>query len=167
MLFRSYTRVTPRPAAAQLQAGTSYEYRLTETLYRQDFRNIRIDYDTSHRLTVTLSNERIHPISRAVGRAARTALRLAPVETREIRIAYTERTKPVVTYEFFDLGRLERYFSGALKQSELANYVAIEYFDPAARAKDPLARLDDVEPVAEPTFLSRSEERRVGKECRL
>ncbi len=150
-----YTRVTPRPAAAQWGPGTFQEHRLIEALYKQEFRNIKVAYDGSHRLTVTLANDRIHPVSRAVGRAARTALRLAPVETREIRIVFAERADPVVIYDFFDLGRLERYFSGAIKRSELAEYVAVEYLNPAAREKDPLARLDDLEPDAEPRIFAR------------
>jgi membrane-associated phospholipid phosphatase len=123
-------------------------------LYEQHFRNIRVEYDTSHRLTVTLSNDRIHPISRAVGRAARTALRFAPAETREIRITYAERIHPVVTYEFFDLARLDRYFSGAVSQPELAAYVDVEYLDPAAREKNPLARLGEPGADAEPPVLA-------------
>ena len=140
-----YTRVTPKPMTEQWEPGSSQEYRLIEALYRQQFRNIRVSYDRSYRLTVALSNDRIQPISRAVGRAARTALRLAPLDAREIRITYARRNDPVVTYEFFDLPRLERYFNGTLKESELAGYVAIEYLSPSAREGNPLARLDDLE----------------------
>ncbi len=149
-----YTRITPKPAAAQWAADTPDEQRLVEALYRQQFRNIQVFYDSSHRLTVALSNDRIRPLSRAVGRAARTALRLAPLETREIRITLAERIDPVVTYDFFDLARLERYFSGAISQAELADYVAIEYVNPSARQKDPLARLDDMETATEDSSVA-------------
>ena len=101
-----FVRVTARPTADQWRRQSAHEYRMTEALYEQEFRNIKIAYDGSHRLTISLANERLHPISRAVGRAVRTALGLAPVETREIRITFAERTDPVVTYDFFDLGRL-------------------------------------------------------------
>lgn len=149
-----YTRITPKATAAQWQ-GTPQEQRLIEALYGQEFRNIRIAFDGARRLTVTLSNDRIRPVSRAIGRAARTALRLAPLETREIRIIYAERINPVVTYDFFDLTRLERYFSGAIKASELADYVAVDYLNPAVREKDPLARLDDLENDAESRRIAR------------
>jgi len=149
-----YTRVTPKPATVQWEPGSSHEYRLIEALHRQQFRNIRVDYDGSHRLTVALSNDRIQPASRAVGRAARTALRLAPLDAREIRITYALRTAPAVTYDFFDLPRLERYFNGTIKASELADYVAIEYLNPAAREQNPLARLDDLETEGEPPVLA-------------
>ena len=80
-----YLRVSPKPAAEQWTREASHEDRLMEALYRQEFRNIRIAYDGSHRLLLTLANDRIRPLSRAAGRAARTALRLAPLEVREIR----------------------------------------------------------------------------------
>lgn len=139
-----YTRISARPSAQQWRADSSHEYRLVEALHQQEFRNIRVAYDGSARLTVTLANDRLHPISRAVGRAARTVLRLAPDDAREIRIEFSERSNPVVRYDFFDLKRLDRYFSGAIGRDELAEYVAVEYLNPAARETDPLARLDDV-----------------------
>ncbi len=149
-----YTRVTPKPMTEQWEPGSAQEYRLIEALYRQQFRNIRVEYDGSHRLTVALSNDRIQPISRAVGRAARTALRFAPLDAREIRITFAQRTDPMVTYEFFDLPRLERYFNGTLKESELADSVAIEYLSPSAREEYPLARLGDLETGGEPPVLA-------------
>jgi len=149
-----YLRVAPKPAAADWTPDKPYEDRLMEALYRQEFRNIRIAYDGSQRLTLSLSNDRIRPLSRAAGRAARTALRLAPLETREIRITLAERVDPLVTYDFFDLPRLNRYFNGAIGRAELADYVAVEYLDESARQKDPLARLDDLETDVQETRLS-------------
>jgi len=149
-----YTRVTPKPMTAQWEPGSAQERRLIEALYQQQFRNIRVEYDSSYRLTVALSNEHLQPASRAVGRAARTALRLAPLDAREIRITYAQRTDPAVTYEFFDLPRLERYFSGTLKASELAEFVAIEYLNPAAREDNPFAQLADLETQGEPLVLA-------------
>jgi membrane-associated phospholipid phosphatase len=150
-----YTRITPKPPAGTLEGGTSHEYRLMEALYRQDFRNIKVEYDGSRRLTVSLANDRIRPISRAVGRAARTALRLAPADAREIRIIYAERVAPAAIYDFFDLKRLERYFDGEIKRSDLSEYITVEYLNPAAREKDPLARLDDLDPAADtPLFAT-------------
>ncbi|MDP1718684.1 MAG: YjbH domain-containing protein, partial [Burkholderiales bacterium] len=149
-----YTRVTPKPAPEQWAASAAPDRRLIEALYQQEFRNIRTAYDGSRRLTVTLSNDHIRPISRAVGRAARTALRLAPLDTREIRIVFAQRTDPVVIYDFIDLARLERYFNGVIKSSDLADTVAVEYLNPAARQSDPLARLDDVETDASPAVFA-------------
>ncbi|OGA34745.1 MAG: hypothetical protein A3F75_02935 [Betaproteobacteria bacterium RIFCSPLOWO2_12_FULL_64_23] len=205
-----YTRVTPKPAAGQWAADAQrYEQRLIEALYRQQFRNIRVAYDASHRLTVALSDPlavgasllansvreqarsyadegireqarsyadegireqarsyadegireqaRSHaanPISRAVGRAARTALHLGPLDMREIRIEFAQGADPVVTYDFVDLARLERYFDGEINAAQLADSVAVDYRDPSAREADPLARLDDVDSRAEEPRLA-------------
>jgi len=150
-----YTRVTPKPAADQWASDApGYEQRLVEALYRQEFRNVRVAYDASRRLTLTLSNDRIHPTSRAVGRAARTALGLGPLDMREIHITFAENARPLVRYDFLDLPRLERYFNGAISAAQLADSVAIEYLEPSAQEHDPLARLDDVETEAEAPRLT-------------
>lgn len=150
-----YTRITPKPPADEFAPATSYEYRLMEALQRQEFRNIRVEYDTSKRLTITASNDRIRPISRAVGRAARTALNLAPLDAREIRVIYAERNAPAVQYDFFDLKKLRRYFDGEIRRAELTPFVAVEYVNPAARETDPLAQLDSLDPRADtPLFAT-------------
>jgi membrane-associated phospholipid phosphatase len=149
-----YTRVVSRPAAAQWAPDSAPEQRLIEALYRQQFRNIKVEYDGSHRLSIALTNDHLHPISRAVGRAARTALNLAPLETREIRITYAARTDPLARYDFIDLGLLGRYFAGTASAAELAKSVKVDYLNPAAKENDPLARLDDLEPEAQPKVLA-------------
>ncbi|MEK7750651.1 MAG: YjbH domain-containing protein, partial [Acidobacteriota bacterium] len=189
-----YTRVVPKPVAEQWAADAQgYEQRLVEALYRQQFRNIRVAYDASHRLTVKLvdpvgspagnpvgspvgspvgasllanigirEQARSHAglphaegsISRAVGRAARTALQLGPLDMREIRITYAERVDPVVTYDFLDLVRLDQFFKGKINAAQLADSVAVDYLNPSAREADPLARLDDVDTRAEEKRLA-------------
>ena len=70
---------------------------------------------------------------------------------REIRIVFAQGADPVVTYDFADLKRLQRYFDGEISAAQLADSVAVDYLDPSARESDPLARLDDVETrVGEP-----------------
>ena len=88
-------------------------------------------------------------ISRAVGRAARTALLLGPLDMREIRIEFAKGANPAVTYAFVDLPRLQRYFDGEINGAQLADSVAVDYRDPSAREADPLARLDDVDTRAD------------------
>lgn len=150
-----YMRVPPRATAAQWAADARHEHTLIEALFRQRFRNVEVAFDDSRRLSLSLSNEHIRPISRAVGRAARTALRLAPLETRELRITFVEGAEPVAMYDFADRARLERYINGAIPLKELADTVTVRYFNPGARASDPLARLDDLESADDrPTFGS-------------
>ena len=140
-----YLQVAPKPEAAQFAPGSNYEHRLIEELYRQGFRNITVAYDASHRLSLNAANDTLHPLSRAAGRAARTALRLSPLDTREIRITLASRVDPLVVYNFVDLTRLDRYFGGRIALHELAETVSVDYLDPAAREKDPLALLGDLD----------------------
>jgi membrane-associated phospholipid phosphatase len=127
-----YTRVVPRPTLAQWQGDPIYRNRLYTALFRQDFKDVRVRLEPNARLTLVLSNSRISQMSRAVGRAARTALLLAPLEVTEIRVTYTTGGLPVATYEFSDLRKLNRYFNGLLTRSELAETVAIRYADPSS-----------------------------------
>src|SRR2546425_1957844 len=127
-----YAKVIPRPTLAQWERDSIYKKRMYEALFRQDFKDVRIRLEPNARLTLTLTNSRISQMSRAVGRAARTALLLAPLETTEIRVTYTTNGLPVATYEFSDLQKLNRYFNGLLTRSELAESVAIRYADPSS-----------------------------------
>lgn len=138
-------QTTARPSAATWESGSMLEHRLVEELYRQDFRNISVSYDDAHRLNLSLSNDTLRPISRAVGRAALTALRMSPLEAREIRITFAERVYPVVAYDFVDLPRLERFFNGSLPMADLAESVAVRYLDPSVREGNPLAMLGDLD----------------------
>jgi exopolysaccharide biosynthesis protein YbjH len=126
-----YTKITPRPTREQWVESDEHRTRMAQALAEQDFRNIRISY-VHDRVEVVLTNSRISLLSRAVGRAARTILLLSPIGAREIRITYTVRELPVVTYSFTDLDRLQRYFNGMLPRWELAQHVAITYAAPGA-----------------------------------
>jgi hypothetical protein len=148
-----YTRVTPKQPPELWKGSASNEYRLVDALYAQQFRNIQVDFDESKRLNLTVSNDRLRPVSRAVGRAARTALQLAPLGTREIRVTLMDGSTPLAIYEFFDLSRLEGYFKGSIKLGELAPYVVVRYPNLASREDDPLARLGDLDPAASPLTI--------------
>jgi hypothetical protein len=129
-----YTKITPRPTREQWLESDEHRRRMAQALAEQDFRNIRISY-LHDRVEVVLTNSRISTVSRAVGRAARTILLLSPVSAREIRITYTVRELPVVTYSLSDLDRLQRYFNGMLPRWELAPHVAVTYAAPGADAE--------------------------------
>src|SRR6266480_492243 len=136
-----YAKVIPRPTLAQWESDARYKKRVYAALFRQDFKDVRIRLEPNVRLSLTLTNVRISQMSRAVGRAARTALLLSPLETSEIRITYTTNGLPVATYEFSDLRKLNRYFNGLLTRTELAESVSIRYADPysySAKEKDDL-----------------------------
>jgi membrane-associated phospholipid phosphatase len=139
----------PLPAA-DWRADSDGAFRLQAALDRQGFRNVAVGYDGAHRLNLKLAHDTLRPASRAVGRAARTALQLAPAEVREIRIQFAERTEPLIEYEFFDLPRLRAHFAGELPVAALRDGVAVRYLNPGAKVDDPLAQLADVsrDPVA-------------------
>jgi len=136
-----YVKVIPRPTLAQWEQDASYKKRMYEALFRQDFKDVRIHMEPNARLALTLTNSRISQMSRAVGRAARTALLLAPLDASEIRVTYTTNGLPVATYEFSDLRKLNRYFNGLLPRSELAESVAIRYADPSSYSQKDQADL--------------------------
>ncbi len=138
-------QINPRPASAAFVAGSQLEHVLVEHLFRQGFRNAKVSYDSSQRLSLELANDTLHPLSRAAGRAARTALRFSPLETREIRVTLAERVDPLVTYEFVDLAKLDAYFSGLVSESDLEPTVMVKYLDPAVREAYPLALLGDID----------------------
>src|SRR6266571_1417267 len=136
-----YAKVIPRPTLAQWEQDARYKKRIYEALFRQDFKDVRIRLEPNARLSLTLTNSRISQMSRAVGRAARTALLLAPLETTEIRVTYTTSGLPVATYEFSDLRKLNRYFNGLLTRSELAESISIRYAAPSSYSEKDKADL--------------------------
>jgi membrane-associated phospholipid phosphatase len=140
-------QVPARPSAAVWVKDARFEHALVQALYAQQYRNIDVTYDNSQRLNVSLSQHEVRPASLAVGRAVRTALRLAPLEVREIRLTLYERAAPVVSYEFIDLQRLEKFLRGEIGVEELSGSVAVEWHNPAMRESDPVARLRDLETI--------------------
>ena len=142
-----YTSITPRPRLEQWNSDAEHRRRMMQALLRQDFKNVRIATE-SDRLIVVLTNTRISQMSRAVGRAARTIVALAPIEIREIRITYTVNDMPFATYEFVDVQRLQRYFNGQIGRGELADYVNVTYAqlgseDVAAEKEEVIVALDN------------------------
>ncbi len=121
-----YLDIPPRPTRAMWQADVRHRQHLQRALYRQEFRDVRVRY-VANRLEVELTHRRISSMSRALGRAARVALALAPLEAREIRLTYTEHDLPLATYTCTDLRALEDYFGGLITRRQLANTVLTEF----------------------------------------
>jgi len=140
-----YTRVIPVPFTAQLQAidPDRYKHELVEALYAQEFRDISVSYDVYHRLTIQAVSG-IRPFSRAAGRVARTALRMAPIDAREIRVVFNVNGSPTVRYDFIDLQLLGQFFDGNVGLPSVARAVAVEYFNASEREDEPLVLLGDM-----------------------
>ncbi|MCK9389367.1 MAG: YjbH domain-containing protein [Sulfuritalea sp.] len=134
-----YARLTARPSLAQWQAGGP-ERTLRRALDAEEFGGVAIRMGDDGVLHLQLGHPRISQMARAVGRAARIALLLSPLETREIRITYLQGPLPVVTYAFFDLDRLRRYFNGQITRRDLAETVDIRYAEAVPHLKQSAKR---------------------------
>lgn len=122
-----YSKLTPRPTLAQWRTDRVPEQDLRRALDSEEFGGVAIELGSDGVLHLQLGHPRISHMPRAIGRAARIALLLSPVETREIRITYVQGTLPVVTYAFFDLERLRKYFNGQMTRRNLAEIVDIQW----------------------------------------
>jgi len=118
-----------RPGAALVQA-----------LAKQDFKNIRVELDAAV-LNLTLTNNRISNLGRAIGRASRTALAFAPAGTRSFVITYTKNEQPVATYEFMNLYVLSDYLGGLVDRDRFLQTVVV-------RAATPDDRIDKIDQPA-------------------
>jgi hypothetical protein len=125
---------------------------LVQALAKQDFKNIRVELDRGI-LKLTLTNNRIANLGRAIGRASRTALAFAPAGTRGFEITYTKNEQPVATYEFMNLYVLSDYLGGLVTREAFLQTVIV-------RAATPTDRIDNVD---QPAMLAGlNEEVRMG-----
>ncbi len=122
----------PRANLTEWQQDARHEAGLVNALAKQDFRNIRVQLDGGT-LKLTLTNNRISNLGRAIGRASRTALAFAPSGTRAIHITYTRREQPIATFEFVDLQRLTDYLTGLVSREAFLQTVGQRYSTPADR----------------------------------
>ena len=114
----------PRASMAAWQKDGKPGAALVQALARQDFKNIRVELDGGV-LKMTLTNNRISNLGRAVGRASRTALAFAPAGTRQLHITYTKNEQPVATYEFLDLYALSYYLGGGIDREAFLKTVRV------------------------------------------
>jgi membrane-associated phospholipid phosphatase len=115
-----------RLTAAQWQQDPAAGSALVTALIKQDYKNVRVEFD-GRVLKLSLTNNRISNLGRAIGRAARTALAFAPEGTRVIRVTYTRQEQAIATYEFDDLQRLSDYFAGLVGREAFLETVIIRY----------------------------------------
>lgn len=118
-----------RLTAAGLRDDPASAAPLIAALSRQNYKNIRVAYDGGV-LRLSLTNTRISEMGRAVGRASRTALAFAPLETRSMHITYTRLEQPVATYEFVDMQALTHYLTGASTRDTFLRSVLVRYARP-------------------------------------
>lgn len=131
-----------RVSAAEWQQDGSHGAELVQALVKQDFKNVRVELDDGT-LKLTLTNNRISNMGRAIGRAARTALAFAPDKTRKIQITYTKLEQPIATYEFLDLQSLTDYLTGLVDRETFLQTVVIRYAQPYDNVRSDQAGLLD------------------------
>ncbi|NNG11653.1 MAG: hypothetical protein HKM88_00230 [Halobacteria archaeon] len=128
-----YSDTPPKAALDQWLADTGYAARLARALNERNYKNVRLGFN-GRTLSASFTNTRITHIGRAVGRAVRIMLALGPEQTKEIRIDYTARDLPTLTYHFTDTHKLQRYFDGLISHSQLDHYLKIDYSEPLTAA---------------------------------
>ncbi|PXX41713.1 YjbH domain-containing protein [Aquitalea magnusonii] len=126
--FYSPSELPTRPSAAQWQEDDSYQIKLAKALQKQDYALVSSSY-ANGTLSLNLTNTRISNVGRSVGRAVRTALYFMPLETKAIKVTHTEMSMPVVTYEFFNLPKLQEYLAGKINREQFNQYVLVRSAD--------------------------------------
>lgn len=122
----SYATVRVRPSESEWKKDSSHSQQLLAALHKQDYKSVGIAYQRGV-LHLDLSNTRINNIGRAIGRAVRTALYFAPVETRAINVRYQRNDLPIAEYEFFDLNALSDYLNKKMTREKFREFVLVKY----------------------------------------
>jgi hypothetical protein len=115
-----------RAGSAEWRANAAYAGRLMAALEQQGYHDVRLRLhgDT---LVIALTHNRISRVGRAVGRAARTALKLGPDDIVSLHVVYLLNEQPLVAYRFGDLATLDRYFAGRVEREALDASVVVGY----------------------------------------
>lgn len=119
----------PRPTAKQWEEDRSYRQGLLRSMHDEGLRDVRVAY-VDGVMSLSISGSRyLHP-SRAAGRAARIALAYAPIETKRLEITWEALDMPGITWSFYNVPVLTRYFAGTATRKDLRNSVRITYASP-------------------------------------
>jgi len=121
--FKDTHPITP-PSITEWRQDPGYGADLINALAAQDFQNIRVNLAGSV-LNITLTNNRISNMGRAVGRAMRTVLAFTPENLRTVKVTYTKLDQPIATFEFFDLPKLQDYLAGKIDRNEFNKVVLL------------------------------------------
>jgi membrane-associated phospholipid phosphatase len=121
-----------RASMAEWQRDGRPAARMVQALARQDFKNIRVELDAGV-MRLSLTNNRISNLGRAIGRASRTALAFAPAGTKSFVITYTKNEQPVATYELLNLYTLSDYLAGLVDREAFLKTVLVRQATPSDR----------------------------------
>lgn len=121
-----------RASVSQWMQDRRHASALIAALAAQNFKNVRVRLDGGV-VSLSLTNNRISNLGRAVGRAARTALAFVPTGTTGLTITYTQMEQPLATYEFFDLATMTDYLAGKVDRLAFLRSATIRYAEPTDR----------------------------------
>lgn len=144
----AWASALPRPTAQQWHDEDTWRLSLVQALHAEGLRDIRLAWRDGT-LALRISSERYRYASRGIGRAALLALSRAPIETQRMEITWETLGMAGMTWEFYDVSVLQRYFAGTASRQQLAHALTLRYADPAgrsaaARANDIDAALDEL-----------------------
>ena len=150
---KPYTELTQQPSLTNWHHEPEHVTMLARELDNQGFKNVRF-LSKGAAVDVELTHTRISLMGRAVGRALRTILLLGPTEIKTVRITYTLKEMPLVTYTFDDADKFRSYFSGEVSWQEVADRISTEFAAPeyAERFKEdaivlPIGRENELQTV--------------------
>lgn len=126
---KPYTSRVPQPTLNEWRAEPRPTRELIQALEQQGYKNIKLRRD-DRSAELSLTHPRITLTSRAIGRAARTALLLTPAEIKTIKITYTLNDLPLQTWTIVDPALLRRYFAGEVSWEVAREHVTVEHAGP-------------------------------------
>lgn len=132
----------PRPTAAQWHESERWRLGLVQALHTEGLRDVRLAWRDGT-LAMSFSGARYRYASRGVGRAAALAMAYAPIETQRLEITWETRGLAGMTWEFYDVSVLQRYFAGLASRAQMAHSMNLRYADPSGRSE--AARASDLD----------------------
>lgn len=133
---------TPRPTAQQWHDSEYWRLNLVRALYAEGLSDIRLAWRDGT-LALTFSSGRYRYASRGIGRAALLMMAYAPVETKRLEVTWETQGMGGMTWDFYDVTVLQRYFGGTASRAQLAHALTLRYADPKGRSE--AARANDID----------------------
>jgi hypothetical protein len=145
-----YTKQIQRPTLSEWRRNPQHQLDLIRALEGQGYQNVQVVLSGA-KLEIGFAHGRITLVGRAVGRAARTALLMGPVDMDRMEITYFTLTDlAVVSYEFTDLPLLDRFFRGQVTYGQLLRGLTVRYADPDTARRLSGTRPTGFQPQGEP-----------------
>lgn len=130
-----------RPTALQWNEDEQWRLRMLQAFYTEGLTNVKVAWRDGV-LALSFSSARYRYATRGIGRAALLALAHAPVETERMELTWETHGMGGMTWSFYDVTVLQRYFAGTASRAQLAHAMSLHYADPKGRSE--AARANDI-----------------------